>query len=360
MVDRIVGEDQLLGAVLANPTDDVPRLIWADWLEQAGRAAGRAADVARAELIRLQCTLTTWERWASDTAVVPCPDLLPPTRQSRQAEGTTRTEASRTEQLRQREQQLISRFQSAWLGAAAACVKKFTVQWSRGLPERLSGGARVTNSDLAAIPKLPGLQVVDLRACRQVTSAEVRRLRQGQPGLQVLHRSVYRLAEALADHGDFRTALASVGAALRLTSANQICSLRLTTATDQCVDALAGRFSGEMAHLQSLELNGAPVTDRGIRSLTGLRRQLRLLDLSGTNLTDTGLAHISRLTELQELSLGWTNISNAGLAHLTRLEMLQCLDLGAGDFGGDDYACHRVTSGGVKRLQRLLPGLVVF
>jgi uncharacterized protein (TIGR02996 family) len=43
-------EDALLRAVLAEPDDDAPRLIFADWLEENGRAE-------RAELIRLQCAL---------------------------------------------------------------------------------------------------------------------------------------------------------------------------------------------------------------------------------------------------------------------------------------------------------------
>jgi uncharacterized protein (TIGR02996 family) len=42
--------DALLAAILALPEDDVPRLVYADWLEEAGYAE-------RAEFIRLQCEL---------------------------------------------------------------------------------------------------------------------------------------------------------------------------------------------------------------------------------------------------------------------------------------------------------------
>jgi uncharacterized protein (TIGR02996 family) len=45
----------LAAAVLAAPADDLPRLVLADALDETGRAA----DAARAELIRLQCTLAT-------------------------------------------------------------------------------------------------------------------------------------------------------------------------------------------------------------------------------------------------------------------------------------------------------------
>ena len=41
-----------LQAILANPNDDAPRLIYADWLEEQG-------DTARAEFIRVQCELAT-------------------------------------------------------------------------------------------------------------------------------------------------------------------------------------------------------------------------------------------------------------------------------------------------------------
>jgi uncharacterized protein (TIGR02996 family) len=46
MTDRAA----LLRAILEDPADDAPRLVYADWLDEHG-------DIARAEFIRLQCTL---------------------------------------------------------------------------------------------------------------------------------------------------------------------------------------------------------------------------------------------------------------------------------------------------------------
>src|SRR5262245_22351271 len=43
-------EDALLAAVLADPEADAPRLVYADWLHEQGRAE-------RAEFIRVQITL---------------------------------------------------------------------------------------------------------------------------------------------------------------------------------------------------------------------------------------------------------------------------------------------------------------
>lgn len=42
--------DALLAAILANPEEDTPRLVYADWLQENG-------DEARAEFIRIQCEL---------------------------------------------------------------------------------------------------------------------------------------------------------------------------------------------------------------------------------------------------------------------------------------------------------------
>jgi uncharacterized protein (TIGR02996 family) len=47
--------DALLAAILARPDEDVPRLAYADWLDEFGGAADRA----RAELIRVQVEIAT-------------------------------------------------------------------------------------------------------------------------------------------------------------------------------------------------------------------------------------------------------------------------------------------------------------
>ena len=45
----------LLRGVEASPDDDLPRLVYADWLDEQGRHA-------RAEFIRVQCELASIER----------------------------------------------------------------------------------------------------------------------------------------------------------------------------------------------------------------------------------------------------------------------------------------------------------
>ena len=46
-------DDAFLAAITADPADDGPRLVWADWLD----ASDDPADRARADLVRTQCAL---------------------------------------------------------------------------------------------------------------------------------------------------------------------------------------------------------------------------------------------------------------------------------------------------------------
>ena len=50
-------DELLLASVIASPKDDLPRLVYADWLDETGRPL----NVARAEFIRVQCELNRCE-----------------------------------------------------------------------------------------------------------------------------------------------------------------------------------------------------------------------------------------------------------------------------------------------------------
>jgi uncharacterized protein (TIGR02996 family) len=64
----------LFRAVLANPDEDVPRLMYADWLEEHG-------DAARAEFIRVQCRLA--ERMRDEVIPVSDPEYVRANEQAR-------------------------------------------------------------------------------------------------------------------------------------------------------------------------------------------------------------------------------------------------------------------------------------
>src|SRR5262245_57542211 len=58
--------DALLAAIRANPEEDTPRLMFADWLDEQGDDASRA----RAEFIRLQCEIANLDADGSDSQPV--------------------------------------------------------------------------------------------------------------------------------------------------------------------------------------------------------------------------------------------------------------------------------------------------
>ena len=106
---------------------------------------------------------------------------------------------------------------------------------------------------------------------------------------------------------------------------------------------------GELGHLESLGLNGSPVTDAGLAHLRRLV-MLRELALMRTKLTDAGLANLRGLTLLEDLWLNDTVITDAGLVHLKGLSRLRQVWLNG----------TRVTDAGVEELQRGLPDLLIY
>jgi uncharacterized protein (TIGR02996 family) len=97
-------DDVFLQDVLAQPDDDIPRLIYADWLEDHG-------DADRAEFIRVQCRLARTRR--------DCPALT---------------------KLRRREHFLLGRFGPTWRRALPAWLRSGVV-FRRGFIDEFAGFA---------------------------------------------------------------------------------------------------------------------------------------------------------------------------------------------------------------------------
>ena len=72
---------------------------------------------------------------------------------------------------------------------------------------------------------------------------------------------------------------------------------------------------------------------------------LETLNLQGTKVTDKGVEYLKKLTKLQALDLAFTAVSDAGLEPLKKLEKLQSINL----------ARTKVTPEGVVGLQKALP-----
>src|SRR5437868_5364079 len=83
-------EDAFWKAVLADPDDDLPRLAFADWLEESGDEDERA----RAEFIRVQLEL----------AKIPAADPWDP----------APPDSPRVQHLREREEQLLQCYRRKW------------------------------------------------------------------------------------------------------------------------------------------------------------------------------------------------------------------------------------------------------
>jgi uncharacterized protein (TIGR02996 family) len=113
MTDR----SSFLRAILANPDEDAPRLIYADWLEEQG-------DADQAEFIRVQCELARLS-----------------------AETERRTELSR------RQWDLLFQHNEEWRSAWLPGQADTQLRYVRGLPEALIGTAADV---LAAAEQLQG------------------------------------------------------------------------------------------------------------------------------------------------------------------------------------------------------------
>ncbi len=123
-----------------------------------------------------------------------------------------------------------------------------------------------------------------------------------------------------------------------------------------------------LGRLQSLDLSGCDVSDRGAECLESLG-ELTTLDLSGTQISDAGLEHIRGLSDLHDLAVGWTRVTDVGLRHLAGLHALEHLDLekthvtdaglerltGLSNLKFLEVQGTAVTSEGAKRFQLALP-----
>jgi hypothetical protein len=108
---------------------------------------------------------------------------------------------------------------------------------------------------------------------------------------------------------------------------------------------------GRMTGLEELIIfPGLGLTDAGVAHLAELKN-LRVLILTDSEMTDASLRHIGSLTQLQELSLEGKGFSDEGLAQLRGLTRLKSLRLDAKQQG--------ITEDGKKRLRAPIPGLKI-
>jgi uncharacterized protein (TIGR02996 family) len=173
-----VGE-ALLQAILADPEDDGPRLIYADWLEENGNAD-------RAEFIRVQIELA----------------------------GTAQANPRRLLELHARETQLWDAHREEWLHGFPAHMRRRDLRFHKGFFEELAGDPAVWRkhceklfarnpiyrvrldglvgaggvSGMAVLPHLANIRVLVLTGCRFTQPINTLQILFGTPFLTALRR----------------------------------------------------------------------------------------------------------------------------------------------------------------------------
>jgi len=82
----------------------------------------------------------------------------------------------------------------------------------------------------------------------------------------------------------------------------------------------------DLADLRVLVLGSAPITDRGLAVVRGMR-ELRRINVVGARITDEGLAALAELPKLELLRIGGPSITDAGMEKLAAMRGLRQLIL---------------------------------
>jgi hypothetical protein len=135
---------------------------------------------------------------------------------------------------------------------------------------------------------------------------------------------------------------------------------------------LAWAWPFKSTELHRVRLDGAQVTDAGLKDLVSIR-QLKYLFLYRTRVTDVGLKDLATLRQLEKLELQDNQITDAGLKELAAFAHLKKLLIGSKitDSGLKGLASvtqleeldlwnAHVTDAGVKELKKALPGCKIY
>jgi uncharacterized protein (TIGR02996 family) len=249
-------DDAFLQAIREDPDDDVPRLIYADWLEEQGDPRG--------EFIRVDCAL----------------EHLPATDRRRPP-------------LLARRRQLLAQHRGAWLGP----LRPLAYHWEfrRGFPEEMTADARPFLDHAGRIFAAAPVRLARLLHGGTVTEAlaECRHLRRlcslhltdnglGDDGLRTLLASPHLGGLRCLRLGN--NDLGDEGAALLARAAGLVGLTSLTLSRNAIGDEGAAALAGSrhLGNLTALDLGNNGIQDAGARALAeaaGLPR-LVALDLS--------------------------------------------------------------------------------
>jgi uncharacterized protein (TIGR02996 family) len=265
--------DAFLQDILAHPDDDAPRLIYADWLEERGDAG----SVARAEFIRVQCSLASGQ--------------IP---QERRGE------------LLRREKQILNDWDAVWVRPIRRIVENW--EFHRGFIHYVGMAADKFQS----------------HASRLFRRVPVQHLRLWP---RMYHRS-FPVVESLniAELADNRFL-------------NRLLSLDLSENHLESRHVRALVVSEHLTHLTELSLAFNRIGDGGIRALAAspLMGRLERLDLCGNDIGAAGLRALAQALErldrsqigsrLKRLDLFYHDLSTAAQRVIAESKLLRCLVL---------------------------------
>ena len=277
-------EDALLAAVAANPADDLPRLVYADWCDENGRPV-------RAEFIRLQIEIAKKE-------------TLP------------RAALNVFSSLWQRQQQLLDDHPDELLGPLAGVVQPLNYEFRRGFLDWVQLGLADFlryHESLGSVVPHPAARVVDafgpldkLPTCPNAHLIRELSVARDEP--------IFGDGFGIVMAGEMRDAAQHLPNLTRL----DLESCRLG---DERVRELFRQPS--FPALVDLDLSFNDLTDAGVIDLlnTGLPQRLRRLVLGGNPIGDQGAIELAdRLGHsrvLEALILRLTDVGNAGRLAIT-------------------------------------------
>lgn len=314
--------DGLYAAIFANPDDDAPRLVLADWLEENGQSK-------RAEFIRLQVEAARLPKGKARTAL----------------EG--------------RAGRISAKHGPDWLSGTGLTPAE--VGFHRGFPDELTltdGVGEVESEDEEPEEDPLASRLTALRSWPELGC--VRRLHfysesgdggNGEGVVRVLAdaREYGRVAELtltglIVNPEDLeRLATSKTLKRLRVLSLLPFSNNAPQEVGEEGCEVIAG--SRNFAHLEVLELPYSGVGDAGAAALAGSRhlKNLRQLDLSDNEVGDEGveaLAGSRHLKNLRQLNLSSNDIGDAGVNALAaaRLPCLETIILDDNDGDVSDEA----------------------
>jgi uncharacterized protein (TIGR02996 family) len=299
-------EKALLAAIWAEPQDDTPRLVYADWLEENGQPE-------RAEFIRVQCELAQFDEW---------------------------DESPRRDELEKREKRLWAKHAKAWKAGLPKLLQ--AAPFRRGFPSprrrALTGTQflKLTATDLAPAPlwdfrinqaertiarvaasaHMSRVEILEIHAGEMVNQA-VEVLRAANfPNVTHLHLDANWIGEP---------GVAELAANTSIRHLREL-SLYSSNLNDEAVVRLVAApwFGG----LRSLFLGNNPFGTAGLRALVAAAGggALRQLGVRGQTVGDHGkrfdddtlatLFQSPHLAGLRQLDLGINKLGDTGLGVL--------------------------------------------